>query len=257
MKWHDYPCIASTRKSFIQQVVCGWVRNGYVFYVHVLIPEDKNPYFVDRKLLCRYAIAMKASRRRSRKNRGVIRIAYVRHGRNALMLATHGRHEETKEGWLDWRATEGRNIRDCSRGQPIKVYGYSIYYVRGGYVLNRTKTNPSGPPERDYEYHVRAQISRKFIAEISRHLLAHATRRDEEWFASQFWHLPFEPFAPVRKQLLKCLMQVNQARRKAGLSKLPTEIIRFRRDIVKVYRDRAESKPQCHLRPSISSIKSK
>jgi len=44
-----------------------------------------------------------------------------------------------------------------------------------------------------------------------------------------------EPYAPVRKQLLKLLFLTNQKRKAAGYKKVPADVFRYRRDIVKVF----------------------
>src|ERR1035438_7243811 len=50
-----------------------------------------------------------------------------------------------------------------------------------------------------------------------------------ERLAKLFSSLPFEPYAPVRRQLLVMLNQVNRARRVANLEPLPTSCLRLRR----------------------------
>ena len=227
--------IATSRQGFIQQIVSGWVRNGYYFYVHGKLRENKNPKEFDQKVTTRYPVVMKPGRRFSRKQRGVINVAYVRYKQHWIMLATPGYHEETKEGFWDWRATEAGNIRNCMRGQPIKLLGYSISYVRGGYVLNLAKKNPDGPPERDYRYRVRVQISREAMVVLKAYLLGNATSHSEAWLSDQFWYVPYEPYAPVRKQLLELLRQVNAVRSAVGKSKLPSRVIRTRQRRVKVF----------------------
>ena len=88
---------------------------------------------------------------------------------------------------------------------------------------------------------MRLQISRSALARLRRYLLRHALVRDETWLGERFWNIPFEPYAPVRKQLLRLLMQVNTVRKRAGLSKLSTEIVRYHRKPVKVYQSCSES----------------
>ena len=183
---------------------------------------------------------MKASRRHSRKKRGVINVAYLRHERDWILLASPGRHEPTKEGWIDWREAESGSLRNCSRGQPIYAYGYSITLVRGDYLRKQT---PNTAPQQDGKIRVRVQISRRGRALLREQLLRHACSRNEEWFARQFWNLPFEPYAPVRKQLLSLLRQINVVRKKAGLRKLSTNVIRYRRDLVSVYADSVRAQP--------------
>ncbi|MEM9358649.1 MAG: hypothetical protein AAGB04_20915, partial [Pseudomonadota bacterium] len=219
MSTGDY--IATSRQGYIQQIVSGWVRNGYYFYVQGKLRENKDSEQFDHKVITRYPVVMKAGRRFSRRQRGVINVAYLRYKKHWIMLATRGKHEETKEGFLDWRATEAANIRNCMHGQPIKVFGYSISYVRGDYVLKRIG---NGATARDYQYRVRVQISREGMVVLKAFLLGNATSHSEEWLRDQFWNVPYEPYAPVRKQLLNLLRQVNAVRSAAGLSKLPSTV---------------------------------
>lgn len=225
MEHFDY--LATSRRGFVQQVACGWVRNGYCFYVQGVVPDGKNLEELDAKFLARYPIRMKASRRHSRKRRGVANVAYLRHERHWILLSTDGRHEPTKEGWLDFRAEESSVLRNCRRGQPILVFGYSISLVSGEYVRGGG---------RDDRMRVRVQISRRAMSALRAHLVGMATFRDAEWFAERFWRVPFEPYAPVRKQLLGLLRQINAARKRAGHPRITPDVIRFRRRPVKVFR---------------------
>ncbi len=177
---------------------------------------------------------MGAGRRYSRKKRGIINVAYLRYERNWIMLATRGRHDVTGE-YRDWRKLEGRNVRNCRAGQPIQIFGYSISYVPGGYVLNREKQDRTGKAERDYEYRVRVQISREAMRNLKARLVGNARKRSPEWLAEQFWNVPFEPYAPIRKQLLELLRQVNRERKSVGLSKIPSDVIRYQQRKVKVF----------------------
>jgi hypothetical protein len=222
----ELDCVATSSKGFIQQIVSGWVRNGYYFYVEGTVPAGKDPQAVDHKLITRYGIEASKGKRYARKQRGLANLAYLRHERNWIMLATRGEHR-----WF----SEERQIKNCRRGQPIQFYGYSISYVRGGYVLNRKKANPDGPRERDAKHRVRVQISRQSYRELKAELVGSARNRREEWFAAKFWNLPFEPYAPIRKQQLELLRLVNAARKSAGLSKLSPEIIRYKQDRVRVF----------------------
>lgn len=232
-KHFDY--VATSREGFVQQVVSGWVRNGYYFYVQGTVPGGKDPSKLDEKLLFRYPIGMTSGRRYSRKKRGLANVAYLRYESNWIMLATKGGHDPS-EGYLDWHRTECANVRNCRAGQPIQVFGYSISYVRGGYVLNRDRTEGAEGPERDQKHRVRVQISRESFRELKAELLENARRRRPEWFAERFWSVPFEPYAPVRKQLLGLLRQVNAARKAAGLDAVSPDVIRYQQRKVKVFR---------------------
>jgi hypothetical protein len=58
----------------------------------------------------------------------------------------------------------------------------------------------------------------------------------------ELWAIPFEPYAPIRKQLLKLLFLVNQKRKLAGYARIPASVLRMRREPVKVFEPRELSK---------------
>lgn len=219
----QYQYEATSRTGFIQQIAVGYVRHGYFFFVQGRVPEGKDPRATDRKLLERYEIASSKKRRYRRKLRGEANLQYVRFGREWVMLATKGEHE-----WFD--AEEG-NIKDLRR-QPLRVLGYSVSVVRGQYLKREAKGVPGA---RDGKLRVRVQIERERYAEIRAELLELARSRAPEWFGRRFWNIGFEPYAPVRKQLLELLREVNDARRAAGLSVIPHSVIRYHRQPVKPF----------------------
>jgi len=61
--------------------------------------------------------------------------------------------------------------------------------------------------------------------------------RSPENLALAFYDFPFEPYAPVRRQLLMLLREVNAVRRRAGFQVLPIEVLPLRRRIVKPFGD--------------------
>ena len=222
----DYRYLAASREGFIQQVATSYVNRGYRFFVPVWIPEHKTPELIDEKLIGWYGIAMDSGKRFRRKEKGLANVQYIRFGRFALLLATLGKHE--------FFQGEAANIRDCSK-VPIIALGYSIKYVQGGNVLKQSQANPNGQPERDRKHRVRVQIARDLYKQLSAELVGQACCRREDWFRWRFWNLGFEPYAPVRKQMLELLRRVNSKRRASGLSVIPAEVIRFRRRIVKPF----------------------
>ncbi|MCA9173526.1 MAG: hypothetical protein KDB14_03485, partial [Planctomycetales bacterium] len=62
-----------------------------------------------------------------------------------------------------------------------------------------------------------------------------ATHRSEENLMRELWNLPFEPYAPVRRQLLNIVRAVNRERKTAGFSRIPCDAIRFKRRILKPF----------------------
>jgi len=63
--------------------------------------------------------------------------------------------------------------------------------------------------------------------------------------AREFYQFPFEPYAPIRRQLLKLLRKVNRVRKRAGYTLLPPEILPMRRRVVKPFRIARASDHEC------------
>jgi hypothetical protein len=191
--------------GFIQQLAVSYVCNGYFFYVLGRVPAGKDPAKVDAKLLERYGIHMSKWSRARRKRAGKASIQYLRHGERFLLLATHGEHP--------FFAEEGNSIRDCRR-VPIKVFGYAVSSKRG---------------------HAHVRIDLEEFRRLKARVLELAVHRNAKSLTDFFWSLPFEPYAPVRRQLLQLLRLADRKRSQAGYEQLPWDILRFRRRIVRPF----------------------
>ena len=223
---NEYQYLATSREGFVQQLAVGYVRNGYVFFVKGQVPLGKNPEATDRKLMERYGIQMDSGKRYRRKAKGLANLQYIRFGRDWVMLATKGEHE--------WFRLERANIRDVRR-VPLTVLSYSITLTRGGNVLNRDKSPGVAGPERDQKQRVRVQISKASFRQLRADMLSRARTRSPDWYRMRFYHVGFEPYAPIRKQLLELLRLVNKARACHGLEKLKPDCIRYHRKPVKPF----------------------
>lgn len=62
-----------------------------------------------------------------------------------------------------------------------------------------------------------------------------ATKRDVDQMSEVLANIPFEPYAPVSRQLLNLLRAVNRARKVAGLEQVPVRALRLRRNLVKPF----------------------
>jgi hypothetical protein len=200
-----YRCEAASVGGFVQQLAVSYVRNGYWFYVAGRVPEDKEPEAVDRKLIERYDIDLSKWARARRKRLGMANLQYLRYGRFFLILATHGAHR--------FFSDEAKVVRDVRR-QPITFAGYAISH-RGG------------------RPHVR--IERTEFRLLSAYLLDLAFHRSAATLEQEFLRLPFESYAPVRKQLLALHRLVNKRRKTAGFEPLPITCIRLKRRIYKPF----------------------
>jgi hypothetical protein len=218
----QYRCLAASPTGFVQQLAVHYLAHGYWFYVHGLIPEGKDPSLVDEKLISKYGIGISRQARARRKSVGIANIHYLRFERTFVLLATHGHHP-----FYDF---ETENIRDARR-VPIKFMGYSISVQRGGYLR---QGEPQLPALRDDRWRVRVQIGRQHYKELMAYFVE-AARRPADWLASELFGVAYEPYAPVRQQMLNILRLINKKRKSSGLSTLPSEVLRYRRKIVKPF----------------------
>ena len=209
--------------GFVQQIACCYLRHGYWFYVTGRIPVDKDARTIDNKLIGKYGIDVSEKVRARRKQLGHANLQHLRHDRFFAILATKGNHRFFEE--------EAESIRDMRR-IPLRFAGYSISYRRGG----RTRCG-----EPDQRWHAHVEIERSHYLELKAHFLHLAAHRAPEKLAMAFYELPFEPYAPVRRQLLNLLRAVNLARKQAGYRPVPVEVVPLRRRIVTPF---ADSRPR-------------
>jgi hypothetical protein len=185
--------------------------------------DHKTPDDVDLKLIEKYGIGISRQSRARRKRRGLANLHYLRFGRHFVLLATHG-----LDPFFEYEAKEIRDVRRV----PIKFGGYSIAFKRGQY---RRKTFPGDRAIPDDKWHARVQIGRETYTELKACFLEIAVRRRANELARELYSLPFEPYAPVRQQLLNILRLVNRARKAAGLERLDPQVLRYRRRLVKPF----------------------
>lgn len=200
-----YQCETASVAGFIQQLAVSCVGNGYFFYVLGHVPEGKDPARVDAKLIDRYGIAISKWTRARRKQAGRANVQYLRFGRLFALVATHGEHPMFEQ--------EGDRVRDVRR-IPLKAFGYAISY-KGG--------------------RVQVRIEREELKRLKAHLLAVAPHRHGESVADEFLRLRYEPYAPVRRQLLHVLRAVNARRRAAGFDAVSPDVLRRYRTIVRPF----------------------
>lgn len=201
----EYRCEATSIEGFVQQLAVALVGRGYWFYVSGFVPEGKDLAAVDRKLVERYEIDVSKWARSRRKREGKSSMAYIRFERFFLLLATHGKHRFFEE--------EAKSVRDVRR-VPIKFRGYAIGCRDG---------------------HPSVRIEREEYKRLKAHLLEFGRHRQREAVEAYVSRIPFEPYAPVRRQLLNILRAVNRERKTAGFELLSYDSIRMKRRIVKPF----------------------
>lgn len=204
-----YRCEAVSIEGFVQQLACNLVNRGYWFYTVARIPTEKNSLAVDEKLVDRYGLEMTKWARARRRRSGWASVAYLRYEHSFVLIATQGEHPIFQ--------LEGE-IRDIRR-EPILFCGYSIGCGKGS----------------DGRYHSSVKIHSDAFNELLAYFLNLAVHRSAEELGSLFSEIRFIPFARVRRQLLRLLREVNEARRKAGFSPVPISALNLRRRIYKVF----------------------
>lgn len=203
-----YLCGASSLGGFIQQLAVSYVGRGYWFYVTGQIPEHKEAGSVDAKFIERYGLGLSKWARARRKQAGGANLQYLRFGRFFVLLATKGIHPFFQD--------EGRLIRDVRR-VPIKFGGYAVSYRAG---------------------HAHVRIERAEYLNLKAFFLDRASRRPRAVIEDDFRHLPYEPYAPVRSQLLCVLRAVNARRKAAGLDTISGDCLRLKRRIYRPFEER-------------------
>ena len=205
-----YKTEATSIGGFVQQVAVSFVGKGYFFYVAGSVPEGKDPCGVDEKLITRYGIDISKWSRARRKQAGTANLQYIRFGRFFLILATHGRHQFFEE--------EASAIRDVRRS-PIRFAGYSISF-RGG--------------------HPHVRIEQQEYKQLKAYFVDLAVRRSLVSLERELAQIEFEPYAPVRRQLVCILRAVNRIRKKAGFTPVTKQVFRFKRRIYRPFEGRLE-----------------
>lgn len=204
-----YRCEAVSIEGFIQQLAVSYLSNGYWFYVPGQIPENKDPEKTDRKIISQYGIDVSKFVRARRKKAGLANLQYLRYRNFFVLLATPGVHEFFR--------AEAKRIHDA-REAPIRVFGYSISVVAG-----REGDSTSIRIERE-----KLQMLRSFFVSA-------ALGWSVEKLVREIISLPFEPYAPVRRQVASLIRAVNRKRTPAGLEPVPPLVAWRRRAVVRPF----------------------
>lgn len=207
----SYQCVATTTAGFLQQLAVAYLGHGYWFYVTGHVPAGKSPEAVDEKLLRKYEVAISKWARARRKRTGLANVHYLRHGRFFVLVASRGRHA----------FFEGEAHFKDAREEPIRFGGYSVSVKRGV----------------DGRLHPSVRLHPETYRELRAYFVDLATRRPVEVLAGELRRLPFEPYAPVRRQFLNILRALNRARQVAGLEVVPVSALRLSRKGVKPFEE--------------------
>lgn len=194
-----YRCEAASVAGFVKQLAVSYIGHGYWFYVTGHVPEAKDPRLIDEKLIAKYGVAISRPTRSRRKAAGLANVHYIRHERFFVLLATAGKHVFFEE--------EEATIRDA-REAPVKYSGYSISFHGG---------------------HPSVRIEDQLYRDLKAYFTELAVHRSRDWLETSLGGLRFEPYAPVRRQLLAVLRAVNRRRSEAQFEAVPKSCLRLGR----------------------------
>lgn len=234
----QYRCKATSIEGLVQQVAVSYLRHGYWWYVTGTIPDDKDGCHLDQRLIEKYSIDVTERQRAFRKRNGLANMQYIRYGNFFVLMCTAGKHP--------FREAEATVIRDA-RKHPIHVprvsrkrtrqksnrafEGYAISYRPGGFLKKSQaekqaykkaraagRRPPRGIP--DKRWHSRVEIERRTFTMLQAYFIDRATRHSVDRLEKELWKLPYEPYAPVREQLLSLIRDVNNQRKRGGCEDL-------------------------------------
>lgn len=209
-----YRCSCRSVEGLVHQVSSNFLRHGFIRFVSGYVKAPKDPSALDVKMIRLYDLDCSDWARSKRKRDGLANVHYIRHDRFFVIFATMGRHDTLT-------LEEGPRIRSI-RKAPLVYGGYSI-------SQRRDSVNP-------HRWRAHVSLDRRTYGELKSHLLELALHRRAELLAKEFWELPFQPYAPIRRQLFDILRAVNRRRRLAGYEPVEwTEAIRMKKRAVKVY----------------------
>mgnify|MGYP001247312489 CR=1 FL=1 len=207
----EYRYIAVSIDGFVEQLV-RYVNTGHYFYVSGRIPDGKTPESIDAKLIQRYGVDRKRWERSRRKQAGFSSVHYLRYEQQFILVATHGQHE-----FFDAHSDD--QLRDCRR----------VGIRFGGYSIRRHACGRTG------KWHTLVRIDKPTVTALKAYLLELAVRRSREQLEDEFRSICFQPYRPVREQLLSILRAVNRKRKAAGLPAINYRCVSARRRITKPF----------------------
>ena len=217
----SYRCEATSTTGFVQQFACCYVLHGYHHYVVGEIPEAKDPRVIDERIIERYGIDRSRFQRARRKKAGLANVQYIRYRRFFVLCATgpvgaHVFYEEHPP-----RRMKGRSVPQIRHivKRPLAFAGYSIGYHRG----------------RDRKWHVSVRIHPERYRDLKAHFLEVATKWSVASLEAEFQNLSYEPYAPVRRQMLALLRAVNRERETKGWAIIPASVLRLKRNVVRPF----------------------
>lgn len=84
---------------------------------------------------------------------------------------------------------------------------------------------------------MQVRIDRDTYRQLKAYYVDLACRRSRDALIQEFYRAPFEPYAPIRRQMFNILREVNRRRKRAGYDRVPNSAIWLKRRVVKPFED--------------------
>ena len=236
-----YPYLAKTLPAFIHRLVTGYMVHGYHFYVTGRHPDrfsEAELLEADRRMIKKFGCDRSYRTRVRRKRAGLTNCHYMRFRSDWILVATRGlgspdgelhpfffeHREVVGEGGLAVRKKEYRDFRE----RALYFHGYSIS-LRWEGARPKGRNGRKLPPDRTTKRRGSVRIHPGEYLALKSYFVDLATRRSVANLTELLQSIPFEPYAPIRIQLLAILKAVNKARRQAGFDEVPRSALRLKR----------------------------
>ena len=258
-----YSCEATTIEGLIQQVALSYLRHGYWWYVTGMISTRKDPQEVDDNILIKYDIRKDWRFIPYNKQRGNANLQYIRHDRFYIIMATKGWHhfkDRESKRIRDARTCPiliPREVRPCQdnadrrtakQHRPNLTFdGHAVSYQRGGNLRKTAKEKVAYKEAitewkkqtslgrrlpkpaigtRDQKWHSCVEIERHTFRRLRAYFLDIATNRSRDNLEYELRNTGFNPYQPVKRQLVRITKDMNNARRIAGFSdQIPYRVV--------------------------------
>jgi hypothetical protein len=207
-------------------ILVNLISKGYRYYFTGTVEDERNWFVRDCRMLEYYEADLPKWTRERRRRRGLANFRYLRFESWFIVLSTEGKAERF---WQEDR----KRVRDV-RNTPIRFKGYSISYRHGGWKDRKLWADPR-VRERDMKWHVRVQLDAETYEGLKAYFLNIATSRQADFVAREFMELSYQPYRPIREQVLATLRAVNRQRQLAGYQRIPFSVVRYTRRITKVF----------------------
>ena len=215
----SYQCETDSPEGMVKLIAASFLRHGYLWFTTGRVPRNKDPKKIEKKLTEKYGLNITERERTRRKAMGLANAKLLRFEDWFILLVTRGQHKIKELPKPGGEGGEGGRLR-CCLDEPIYFRGYSISYKQSG-------VTPAGGEPRTWHAHVR--LDKATYKSLKAYFLEIACRKSQASLTNEFNRIPYDRYAPIRRQILLIHRAVNEARAFKGLAIVPSEDLQLGR----------------------------